>query len=432
MGKSGAARVNAKDAAYGAAMQDHEDRLDLAGTRRRVRDVPPLVYSPYAALDAPNAIIETAKEKAADKDIRISKIRSVIEEKPRNRSFSIMDACAAHVEGARKKSDAQKVFLHGFMQFPTDIKVTAINQEIMLAIAVDFINETYGGNAVFHARIDRDEKGQHGADVFFAPRYEKHTKSMGIEQWISLSKFSKENARKRYDKRPKTVKNKKTGKFNPVYDKNGEPVMVWNDAGVFQGRALQDAWYEHLQTNIGEKYNVERGKRKKGSDPDRLSPEEYAVQQEQKKLRAEVERQLDAKQTVGDTESPHAEVAAKLIHSASERAMVEARVSSEHIIDAARDDVDQMVIRAQECAVTDVRAIRAAMLSDGEAGFVEMKEEIVILREEVLRLGRIVKIWNEIIKQFLPMKMRKILKDAFDVARKKQSGSVAPSAGPEV
>lgn len=432
MGKSGAARVNAKDAAYGAAMQDHEDRLDLAGTRRSVRDVPPFVYSPYAALDAPDPFIETANERATDKDVRILKIRSIIEEKPRNRAFSIMDACAAHVAGARKNSDAKKAFLHGFMQFPTDIRVTANNQEIMLAIAVDFINETYGGNAVFHARIDRDEMGQHGVDVFFAPRYEKRTKSKGTEQWVSLSKFSKENARKRYDKRPKTVKNRKTGKFDPVYDKNGEQAMVWNDVGVFQGRALQDAWFEHLKNNIGERYEVERGKRKKGSDPDRLSPEGYAAQQEQKKLRAEVERQLDAEQTEVPTESPHVETATKLIEGAGERALAEARASSEHIIEAARDDVDQMMVRAQESAVTDVEAIKAAMLKDGEKDFVEMKKEIVTLREEVMRLGRIIEIWNEVIKRILPVKMRNMLKDAFETAWKKKRGGTEPSAGPEV
>lgn len=197
------------------------------------------------------------------------------------------------------------------MQFPTDIKITEHNQHAMLAIAVDFINETYGGNAVFHGRIDRDEAGQHGVDVFFAPRYEKHTKSKGTEQWISLSKFSKENARNRYGKRQKTVKNRKTGEFDPVFNKQGEPVLVWNDADVFQGRALQDAWFEHLQTNIGSKYDVERGKRKKGSDPDRLSPEDYALKQEQKKLQDELKHQLDPTSPQEASESPYAQMVAK-------------------------------------------------------------------------------------------------------------------------
>lgn len=269
MGKSGAARVKTGDAAYARAMQDHEDRLDMAGTRRRVREAQPWVYSPYASMDAPDPFAETAKSRETDKHIRLKNIKSIIELKPDMRNFSIMDACTAHVAGAKKSKAASKEFLHAFIQFPTDLKISPSIQRNMLAVAVDFINETYGGNAVFHARIDRDEAGQHGVDVFFAPRYEKHTKSKGTEQWVSLSKFSKENARARYGQRQKTVKNKKTGDFDPVIDKNGDPVLVWNDADIFQGRALQDAWFEHLKENVGKDFKVERGKRKKGRDPDR-------------------------------------------------------------------------------------------------------------------------------------------------------------------
>ena len=81
--------------------------------------------------------------------------------------------------------------------------------------------------------------GRHGVDVFFAPRYEKTT-AKGVDEWISLSKFSKELARERFGQRQKTVKNKTTGAFDPIVDKAGNPVMVWNDSGYFQGRALQE------------------------------------------------------------------------------------------------------------------------------------------------------------------------------------------------
>ena len=124
MGKAGAARVEAGNAAYARKMQDHEDRLDLAGTRRRVRDMPPLVYSPYAAMEAPNPFDKTAKKRVADKDARLNQIRAIIEEKPANRNFSLMDACAAHVSGAKKSKAASKELIHAFMQFPTDVKIT--------------------------------------------------------------------------------------------------------------------------------------------------------------------------------------------------------------------------------------------------------------------------------------------------------------------
>lgn len=416
MGKSGAAIVKAKDAAYAAKMQDHEERNDLSGTRRSVRELQPFVYSPYAQRSPPDPFVRTTSKRVTDKDARIRQILSLIEEKPEGRKFSIMDACNAHVAGARKNSSAKKELLHGFFQLPTDFKVTEKNQRLMLAIAVDFVDQTYGGNATFHARIDRDEAGQHGVDVFFAPRYEKHTKLNGTEQWVSLSKFSKENARTRLGKRHKQVKNKKTKKFEPVFDKAGKPVMVWNDADVFQGIALQDAWFEHLKVHVGEKYDVERGKRKMTRGPDRLDPEDYALEQEEKKLRAEVLRQLADEDYEPDPESSLQTSAASLI---------------EQVKVPAIEDATKIIVRAQESAAADVTAIRASMLNAGENSYVEMKAEISSLQTEVLRLGRIVEIWNEIIQRLLPTKLRQALRTAFDASWRKRGDAVDHSVGPE-
>ena len=76
----------------------------------------------------------------------------------------------------------------------------------MLANAVQFVNLNHGGNAVFHARLDRDEVGRHGVDVFFAPRYVKPTKRRN-DEWISLTKFGKALAMERFGQKnlgPKT------------------------------------------------------------------------------------------------------------------------------------------------------------------------------------------------------------------------------------
>lgn len=391
MGKAGAARVDAGDAAYASAMQDHEDRLDLAGTRRRIRDTPPLVYSPYAAMDAPSPFDETAKKRVTDRKARLKHIRSIIEEKPANRNFSIMDACAAHVSGAKKSKAAYKELLHAFLQFPTNIDISEHNERAMLSIGIDFINETYGGNAVFHGRIDRDEKGRHGVDVFFAPRYEKHTNSKGTEQWISLSKFSKENARSRYGKRQKTQKNKKTGEFDPVFDDNGKAVEVWNDADVFQGRALQDAWFEHLLECIGNKYEVERGKRKIGRNPDRLSPEDYATQKEQKKLRVELERQLALDASGRSVQSPYEGMVADLVATAREQAL---RV--------ARAEAETAVAREWEGAETDAKAITKAMLNDEGREFAKLKAEVPKLQQTIIAQGALIKLFKNALKQLLP------------------------------
>lgn len=411
MGKSGASRVKAHDAAYGAAMQQHEERNDRAGMRRSIRDARPYVYSPYVGPNAPDPSAETAKKRPADKDVRLNEILASTEEKPKGRQFTIMDACAAHVAGARKNAGAKKEFLHGFMQFPTDFKVTDHNQRMMLAIAVDFVNQTYGGNAVFHARIDRDEKGQHGVDVFFAPRYEKQTASKGTEQWISLSKFSKENARARYGKRQKEVKNEKTNKFEPVFEGDGKPVMVWNDAAEFQGRALQDAWFEHLKAHAGEKYEVERGKQKKSRDPDRLSPEAYAADQEQKKLLAEMERQLDTEEPEVDPEDCHQRVAAKIIEKASEQALSEARAAAE---DAARTDAETFLARAMEKAKADVAAMTESYLSSEAQEFTAMKLENERLSVDAKRQRGIVRLLLEVLKTVLPRQLMATVRNVFD------------------
>ncbi|MEP2990013.1 MAG: hypothetical protein ABJO88_13755 [Parasphingorhabdus sp.] len=376
-------------------MQDHEDRLDVAGTRRSINDAPPLVYSPYATMDAPSPFDQTAKKRTPDRKARLKHIRSSIEEKPKSRNFSIMDAQAAHVAGAKISKAASKALLHGFMQFPTNIDISEHNQRAMLSIAIDFINETYGGNAVFHARIDRDEVGQHGVDVFFAPRYEKHTKSKGTEQWISLSKFSKENARTRYGKRQKTVKNKRTGEFDPVFDDDGKPVQIWNDADVFQGRALQDAWFEHLKESVGNKFEVERGKRKKGSDPDRLSPEDYALQKEQKKFQNELKRQLEPATPEEATANPYEEPIAKMVAEAQEK-------------------VAEIVLRAHESAEADVRAITYSMLNDEGREFIEAKEENRLLHQTVKRQSAMLEILLDTLKRLVPDGLRKRVRDAVE------------------
>ena len=83
-------------------------------------------------------------------------------------------------------------------------------------------------------------------------------------------------------------------------------------------------------------------------------------------------------------------------------------------------------------AAADVTAIRKAMLNDEGNDYVEMKKELSTLRQEVLRMGRIIEIWNEIIQRLLPTKMRQMLKSAFDTAWKKGRDTGEPSIGPDI
>ncbi|WP_171206601.1 hypothetical protein [Ruegeria sp. HKCCA0235A] len=416
MGKSGAARVKSGDLAYATAMQSHEERLDYAGAKRRVRDVPPLIYSPYAALEAPDPDRETRANRSR-KD-RLLCIDRFIRPRPADTNFTIWDALQSHIAGARKSKAAKKEFLHAFLQYPTDLELDAKWERIMLRQAVEFINLTYGGNAVFHARLDRDEVGRHGVDVFFAPRYEKHTKA-GVTQWVSLSKFSKENARRRYQKREKRKRDSKTGDMVTVLDKSGKPVMIWNDSGKFQGRALQDAWHEHLQDSAHIKW-AERGKRKRGNDPDCLSPEEYAAQQEAQKLRAEVDRQLDDEKLDQFGDTTLQKTASKLIEKAGERASNEAILASKHIEEVARRDAEAMMDRVFEGAKADADAITHALLSDDARKFVELKKENESLRAEVIRQSQIIQLISRVLRSVLPPKFRNLVKSAYEAGRLEQ------------
>ena len=257
MGTSGSVRVNSLDASALGAMQDHELRRDLSGKRRRIREVGPLVYSPHG------------------------------------QDLDLKGSYEAHVEGAKRSKGATKLCLHAFVQFPTDLELDHEAERMMLREAVAFVDRHHGGRAVFRARLDRDEAGRHGVDVFYAPRYEKRTKRRSAE-WVSLTRFGKELARARFGQRP--VVDKNTGE--PVTGPDGAPKLMWNDSSYFQGQALQDLWFEHLRDEMGLDW-AERGERKLGRDPDRLEPEEYKLQQE----RAKVERQRQA--VVADSLEQH-------------------------------------------------------------------------------------------------------------------------------
>ncbi|NJM84409.1 MAG: hypothetical protein HC844_19930, partial [Tabrizicola sp.] len=273
-------------------MVKHELRDDYNGAMRAMRSErrdPPLLWSPHAS-------------GASAEMVEIERIKALIEVAEGRRNFTLMDAYDAHVSGAKRRADSTKLFQHAFLQFPTDIEIAPESEREMLAQGVAFINRTYGGNAVFHARLDRDEVGRHGVDVFFAPRYQKTT-AKGTEDWISLSKFSKELARERFGQRQKTAKDRKTGKFEPVTDKAGKPVMVWNDSGYFQGRALQDAFFEHLRDGMGLKWAV-RGARKKTREDDWMTPEQVGAEKDLQRAQeraAEAHREAQEARRQADT-----------------------------------------------------------------------------------------------------------------------------------
>jgi len=121
----------------------------------------------------------------------------------------------------------------------------------------------HGKNAVFHARLDRDEDGKHGVDVFFAPKFEKTTGRKGKEKtetWVSLRRFEKEKAQ----------------------------ALGLDDGPRSRGRMFQDQWFEFLKNPHGMGLHwAERGKEKLSPAPDRLEPEVFKLSKDREKLAAE-------------------------------------------------------------------------------------------------------------------------------------------------
>ena len=226
-GKTGAIRQTTLDRATLNAMERHGKRLDSMGPARRVRDVPPLVYG----------------------------------------SLDIAEARDRHMEGVQQQGKTEAI--HMLVQFPTDLPGadTLPKQERMLALAVEFANAYHGGDAVFAARLDRDEKGKHTVDVFLMPRYDFQYKDGRTQKRASVSKFSKEQARAR-----------SASLLDP-----GEKLDP--EGPVMQGRAMQAAWFEHLR-EAGVHW-VEPPKRKAVRSVDRLEPEAHGLAQDRARLDAQ-------------------------------------------------------------------------------------------------------------------------------------------------
>lgn len=210
-GKSGAVRVSTLDATDLAAMERHGQREDASGQARRVSDDEPLVRG---GLD-----LVTRREK--------------------------------HVEGLKQQGKTKA--MHALVQFPSELVPNdRRRQTAMMSYAVEFINDFYGGDAVFAARLDRDEKGTHKVDVFFLPRWEFEYKDGRKQGRCGIGQFTKKAAKKRSG----------------------------NEDRRAQGSALQDALFEYLRDEM-KIPGVMPPERKKTTAKDRLEPEAYAVKNEQ-------------------------------------------------------------------------------------------------------------------------------------------------------
>ena len=229
-------RAEALTLAKFAAAEKHGKRQDETSQKRRVRDREPLVFG----------------------------------------SLDLRDAYEKHVAGARMNAGLKKPVLHALIQFPIQIKLTPENEERMLRHAIEFVNKTHGGDAVFAARLDRDEDGRHTVDVFFSPKYEKQTKSKGAEAWISTTKHGKELALKHAEE----IKRRSP---------KARDVSLTSPRAV--GIAMQTELAEFFAANG---LKLEPRREKNSSKPDRVDPETFKAREDAKRAKAEAEALRDA------------------------------------------------------------------------------------------------------------------------------------------
>ena len=228
-GRTGSIRQEALTKADFRKAEQHGKRLDTMGPARQVRDVPPLVFG----------------------------------------SLDLEEARAAHMKGVQQQGKTEAI--HMLVQFPTDIPLgpdPERTQKAMLDHAVRFANQYHGGDAVFAARLDRDEQGQHTVDVFAMPRYDFTYKDGRTIKRAAVSKFSKEQARARSE----------------ALQDPGETLEP--DSPIMQGRALQAAWHEYLRDECRQRW-VQPPERKKVRSKDRLEPEELALKRKKQDAEAE-------------------------------------------------------------------------------------------------------------------------------------------------
>lgn len=209
-----------------SSMEKHGKRLDQTSKARKINNLSPLVYG----------------------------------------SLDLSVAFQAHIDGVNISKANKRPCLHALVQFPTSIPITAKTEQLMLDAAVKFINQTNGGDAVFAARLDRDEKGRHTVDVFYAPRYEKVLKDGSSSIWMSTTKHGKEACLRHEEEIRRRI-----------YHKEGERL---NTSPRAVGMAVNSDFHEYL---LKSGFKLAPKAEKIGVEPDRVSPEIYGAREDLKR-----------------------------------------------------------------------------------------------------------------------------------------------------
>ncbi len=184
--------------------------------------------------------------------------------------LALVDRLEEHVAGAFRPKGGTTIAQHMIVKMPDSIPTeTESEAYVAMLIAVHFAQETFGGQAVFAARIDRDEKSTNNVDLFLAPIYDKSDKKApgGSKKAVSMTRHLKLLAEEHgFD-----VKGARTAKASKQS----------------QGKALQTAFADYL---VHHGFRALRGKPKTASGSDWDTPEVYGAKRDREA--AEMGRQL--------------------------------------------------------------------------------------------------------------------------------------------
>lgn len=339
------ARIRPLNGPLLAAAEQHGRRLDEAAIRRKVRDDPSLTWVPEG-----------------------------IEEDP----LALSDRLADHVRGAMVPKAKAKA-LHMLVKLPASVPVeTEADARKALDLVVQFAQDTYGGNAVFSARMDRDERSLNSVDLFLAPRYLKVTKRKS-QKAVSLTRFGKLLAEKRgIEDRSDTAKGSMQA----------------------QGSALQDELADWL---TAKGFEAQRGRPKDrdgddwqtpevmGARKDRAAVEAFIAEQlpeivekrrEADRLLADAARIKAEAEAAAEEEKRHAEAAAR---AAGDAIRAQAEADAETIRNGARAEADRLAAEAFEDREQRVGEAERAVAADRQK--VDRGLADVTRRVQVTRIG---------------------------------------------
>lgn len=218
-------------------------------------------------------------EKHGKREDWIGKQRKIRDAKPLVAGgLDLVNLYHQHIEGARQNKGAKKPILHFIVRFPPEVlmdegpssfaKLDREGRErLMVKQAVKFIQESHGGEAVFAARLDRDEAGETVVDLFACPKYLKESRSARREPtlWTSATRFGEDLARTHQDHIRGRLKDARTDK------------AITSPRAV--GIALQEAFGQFFEKENGAKLTPR--KLKDSPTKDRLEVEAWRMKQVQ-------------------------------------------------------------------------------------------------------------------------------------------------------